>query len=183
MNRSQNVSELWRGDFRRYIADVGEKPSDRHYLRQIDPDLPYGPNNFIWVEKRILKEKAESEKEYARRYQQAYRKIGVRNIKNSALKKSYGMTIDEYESLHDQQNGKCAICGEYETMQIRGITMSLAVDHCHNTGKVRGLLCHHCNKGIGSLNDSVALLRKAADYLENSRKTCSPNPSCRNAGE
>jgi hypothetical protein len=174
MNRSKNVSELWRGNFRRYLADVGDKPSARHYLRQIDPELPYGPDNFIWVEKRILKEKAESDKEYARRYQRDYRKTGVRNIKNSSLKKSYGMTIDEYESLHDQQNGKCAICGEYETMKIKGITMSLAVDHCHNTGKVRGLLCHHCNKAIGAFKESTDLLLKAAAYLVRTNGAESP---------
>jgi hypothetical protein len=49
---------------------------------------------------------------------------------------------------------------------IRGIHLTLAVDHDHKTGKVRGLLCHKCNKSIGGLQDSVVLLRKAADYLE-----------------
>jgi hypothetical protein len=86
--------------------------------------------------------------------------------KNSDLKKSYGITIDEYDDIYDKQNGKCSICGKEEKAVIRGIPLTLAVDHSHKTGKVRGLLCHKCNRAIGGLQDSVVLLRKAADYLE-----------------
>ena len=60
-----------------------------------------------------------------------------------------------------KQEGRCAICGE-EPSTKRG----LAIDHCHITGKVRGLLCHGCNIGIGSMKDSAVLLLKAIRYLE-----------------
>jgi hypothetical protein len=168
MHRSNTgeVCKRWTDDFMVYVADVGDRPSERHYLRQIDPSLPYGPENFAWVEKKVLKESTESYKEYARRYQREYRKTGIRNLKNTVLKRQYGITIDDYEALHDSQNGKCAICGEKEKAVIRGRGLSLAVDHCHEKGNVRGLLCHRCNKALGEFKDSPTLLRKAADYLE-----------------
>lgn len=61
-----------------------------------------------------------------------------------------------------EQNGCCAICGDHQSNQAR----SMAVDHCHETGRVRGLLCMKCNTGIGKLGDSPELLRKAIAYLE-----------------
>lgn len=57
------------------------------------------------------------------------------------------------------QDGRCLICrGEFG--------QTLPVDHCHRTGKVRGLLCHHCNRGIGLFGDDPERLRRAADYVE-----------------
>jgi hypothetical protein len=168
MNRSStaDVCEKWRRNFKAYIEDVGERPSLKHYLRQIDPSQPYGPGNIVWLEKRVVRENNESDKEYARRYQREYRKSNVRNVKRSSLKRSFGITIEDFETLYEIQNGKCKICGEPEKAMIRGITLSLAVDHCHDTGRIRGLLCHRCNKGLGEFGDSAERLRKAADYLE-----------------
>lgn len=64
------------------------------------------------------------------------------------------------------QGNKCAICGSEETDKRRGKLRALAVDHDHETGKVRGLLCGACNKGIGLLKDDAEILRKAAAYLD-----------------
>lgn len=86
--------------------------------------------------------------------------------RNARLKHRYGITAAEYDALHDSQGGCCAICGKHAEA---GNSPShwknkLAVDHCHDTGKVRGLLCNDCNAGIGHLgNESVAL--SAARYL------------------
>ena len=71
----------------------------------------------------------------------------------------YGLSKEEYYSLLENQNGVCAIC--FKKDKIR-----LAVDHNHNTGKVRGLLCSNCNRGIGLLKDSTAMLLSAAQYLQ-----------------
>lgn len=80
-----------------------------------------------------------------------------------SLKRMYGISADEYDKMLDAQMGKCAICGA-DQKKNRGHT--LAVDHCHKSGMVRGLLCHICNRGIGLLQDSPALLEKAAKYLK-----------------
>ena len=79
---------------------------------------------------------------------------------NQALSGHYGITADEYRNMLARQNGVCKICdGENNCKR-------LWVDHCHTTNKIRGLLCASCNTGIGNLQDSPALLRKAADYIE-----------------
>ena len=75
-------------------------------------------------------------------------------------KREYGITLDQYNEMLEVQGGVCAICGN--TCQTRS---RLAVDHDHETGKVRGLLCNGCNRGIGLLNDSPELLRAAIGYL------------------
>ena len=82
--------------------------------------------------------------------------------KNYVLQKTYGITSDDYEKMLAEQEGKCKICGS-EILDVKG--RSLAVDHCHSTGKVRGLLCSNCNLGIGSFKDDVTLLEKAIEYL------------------
>lgn len=79
------------------------------------------------------------------------------------LRHKYGITEDDYERMMLEQDGKCAICNRTEPT---GRWKRLAVDHCHKTGKVRGLLCDKCNRGMGLLEDSAQLLRNAANYLE-----------------
>ena len=73
----------------------------------------------------------------------------------------YGVTKEYLIELFEKQGGKCAICDEIPTT-----TRGLHIDHSHTTGKVRGLLCHGCNVGIGSLKDNIKILSKAIDYLE-----------------
>lgn len=72
------------------------------------------------------------------------------------------MTYDLYEKMLADQNNKCVIC-DIEHNNIK----KLHVDHCHKTGKVRGLLCNNCNNGIGKLGDSIIMLKKAIKYLQN----------------
>lgn len=83
------------------------------------------------------------------------------------LRRSFGITIEQYNDLFRQQNGVCAICRKPETVRNAkygpGI---LKVDHCHKSGRVRGLLCNRCNLGIGHLQDDAVLVRAAAEYLE-----------------
>ena len=81
--------------------------------------------------------------------------------KNNHLKSSYGITLERYTEILASQNGKCIIC------DIRGVDTKrgLAVDHDHETGKLRDLLCDKCNRGLGHFNDSPELLRKAMKYL------------------
>jgi hypothetical protein len=76
--------------------------------------------------------------------------------------------LEEYEFLLQKQSNVCAICSKPEVRinTFTGKPFALAVDHCHRTGVVRGLLCFNCNIAIGKLKDDAALLRKAADYVE-----------------
>jgi hypothetical protein len=79
------------------------------------------------------------------------------------LEKLYGLSPNEYYALVAKQNGCCAICGR---PPIGRKHENLDVDHCHNTLKVRGLLCNPCNQGLGSFHDNVDILQKAIDYLK-----------------
>lgn len=87
-------------------------------------------------------------------------------FKNTYLKKNYGVTLDWYKEQSTKQGDACAICKQPETSVIRGKVISLAVDHCHDTGKVRGLLCAACNTAIGSMKHDRALLQNAIAYLD-----------------
>ena len=71
---------------------------------------------------------------------------------------SYGLTPEEYNKMLTESGGRCAICGESFEDTPR-------IDHCHTTGKVRGLLCHNCNVGLGHFKDSTENLLKAVEYL------------------
>jgi hypothetical protein len=82
---------------------------------------------------------------------------------------TYEQSLLEYDKLMLRQNNLCAICGKPETVRHQqGTLRNLAIDHCHATGKVRGLLCSRCNLGLGMFKDEVALLEKTIDYLVNS---------------
>lgn len=85
--------------------------------------------------------------------------------RRAALKRLYGITLQEYDNLLIRQKGVCAICSADAP---GGKGKFFHVDHCHDTGGIRGLLCHLCNTGIGALADDPQLLREAADYLERS---------------
>ena len=83
--------------------------------------------------------------------------------KNISLKSLYGVTLDDYDRMAEQQGHKCAICNSEDP---RGNGSRFAVDHDHKTGRVRGLLCGPCNMGIGKLGDDIALLTAAIEYLK-----------------
>ncbi len=87
------------------------------------------------------------------------------------LENKYGITYSEYLSMLESQDGVCSICGRPEKLLGKGgCTRPLNVDHCHTTGKVRGLLCASCNLALGNLEDSVDYLRAAIKYLEKSNE-------------
>ncbi len=116
----------------------------------------------------------EANRERARRWAQenpdrvaareiAYRASGRKRLVNrkSHLKRSYGLTVDEYDAMLAAQNGVCAVCERSPTPGI-----SLHVDHDHDSGSIRGLLCFRCNNALGDLEDDPSLLGAAAHYLE-----------------
>ena len=96
-------------------------------------------------------------------------KVRVKNtqspskMRSNHLQRLYGITLDDYDSMYEKQNGQCAICG---TTDPGGRWNHFAVDHDHETGAVRELLCNNCNTALGLFKDSADLLRSAADYLD-----------------
>jgi hypothetical protein len=83
------------------------------------------------------------------------------------LKARYGITPEQYAKMFAAQNGNCAICGQPESAKHNRSkqTQNLAVDHSHTSGKIRGLLCMDCNRGLGKFHDDPILLQKAIDYI------------------
>ena len=85
-----------------------------------------------------------------------------RSKRNISLKKCYGIDIEEFERMNKIQNGLCCICQRPERSSK---TNNLSVDHCHKTGKIRGLLCMSCNIGLGLFEDEPSRLSNAIKYL------------------
>lgn len=83
--------------------------------------------------------------------------------RKSLLKRKWSLTLDQYNDILKKQKGLCAICKNPETAHGG---RALSVDHDHETGKIRGLLCHSCNTGIGHLKDNMATCKRAAHYLK-----------------
>lgn len=79
----------------------------------------------------------------------------------------YGITIDDYNKMLKEQNGKCKIC--YRSDTGRKSSKYFVVDHFHSTGTIRGLLCHKCNVGLGKFEDNVNILSKAITYLKEAK--------------
>lgn len=83
--------------------------------------------------------------------------------RKSWLKKTYGVDLEWYEGMLMEQGGCCAICGTQEVYKNHSY---FCIDHNHDTGTVRGLLCSDCNVGIARLGENPETIRKAAQYLE-----------------
>ena len=111
----------------------------------------------IWTDRTI--EEVEARKEYAKKY----REDNKEHIRNQRMIKKFGIDIDDYNLLLESQNYRCAICKSTETG--RKDTKHFSIDHCHKTGKVRGLLCKSCNVMLGEAKDDSNILSKAINYL------------------
>lgn len=101
--------------------------------------------------KRVASEKQKADKDG----------VKVRNRK-SKLKRAFGLTLEQYDDMLKAQGCRCALCGS----DFPGGRGRFVVDHCHTTGRIRGLLCNLCNVGLGALRESPSLLSKAIEYLE-----------------
>lgn len=109
----------------------------------------------------------EKNRDKVRAYQKLYRKSRSGFNRNYQLRYHYGISVDDYEKLFIEQDGCCAICGK---------RTKLDVDHCHKSGRIRGLLCRQCNHALGLLYDNPELFKIAIEYLNES------NINCKSAG-
>lgn len=121
-----------------------------------------GKLNANWLSPTRFKKRKEKHrkdsKDYARRTKHTPRKREI------FLRRS-GLTVEKHEAMLSTQGGKCAIC-KGATKYVR----RLAIDHCHKTGKIRGLLCGNCNAGIGYFADDISRIAAAIEYLKKNQK-------------
>ncbi len=116
---------------------------------------------------------------YKKKYADLSPKQKAAKARQQNLTRRFRMSEDTYDELLASQEGTCAICDRPERVRANnGEVRRLAVDHCHASGNIRGLLCQSCNVALGKLEDSPNLLRKAADYLERSNNGYLGPSSC-----
>ncbi|CAB4217019.1 Recombination endonuclease VII [uncultured Caudovirales phage] len=153
----------WQKDFWKFVQDVGDRPENSKLVR-IDLEKDLSPTNFMWKEN-LLTTKGDGGRNA---YQRAHRLVNPDCYKNIELKKSFGITLEEYRKKQEEQSNVCAICGnpEVDVDKKAGRVRGLAVDHNHTTGQVRGLLCRGCNQGIGNFQEDLQRLKNAVSYLE-----------------
>lgn len=119
----------------------------------------------------IIKASSLYRKKHQRKYtlwQIQWNKNHPDSVFNSQLKLRWNINLEQYTKLLRKQNGVCAICFKKETTVNRydkSKCRRLTIDHCHKTGKIRGLLCNNCNQALGRLNDNRKVLKNAIQYL------------------
>lgn len=153
--RSRNHGQFpssW-DSFERFVADVGVRPTPRHQLRRVDATKPYSKTNVHWLAPIAAQDgmSKEDRASYSREW---------------TLQRRFKITGAEFNAMLTKQRGVCAICEQAEThFHKSGKRKELSVDHCHDTGAIRGLLCVNCNRGLGYFKDSIDRIFRAAEYL------------------
>lgn len=161
---AREIPQEWE-DFWTFVAAVPEKPAGKATATRSEPNVPWSVTNFYWKTPKLSPEQRADHATYMRDYQRAQRAANPDYGRNHDLKRHYGVTLDWYNERHAEQGGVCAICKQPETMVIRGKVLNLAVDHCHDEGHVRGLLCADCNRALGMFKHDPNLLTAAIAYL------------------
>lgn len=101
---------------------------------------------------------------YGQQHRKTHKEDYLLSARRYNLKKSYGLSEEDYHKMYDSQQGICPICESHFERWFLG------VDHSHETGKIRDLLCQQCNSGLGCYQDSVETMKKAVAYLERHRQ-------------
>jgi hypothetical protein len=104
----------------------------------------------------------EAHPEIAKAYRESHKEEIALRQRKAGLKRYYGITFEEYNTILEGQGGICPICG----IRPGEIKKAFAVDHDHETGKVRGILCDRCNLILGYSKDNILILERAINYLE-----------------
>lgn len=155
-----NICSEWVDDFWLFVEHVGERPSKNHYLRALNLDNQLGPDNWAWIEGLT----------------ESNRKIKGREKSKNAERNRAKVSRDERASLLTKAKNKCQICSatssDYDcSITGKKTTKKLAVDHCHKTGKLRGILCLSCNVALGHFKDDISLLERAIVYLSSTNNS------------
>jgi hypothetical protein len=112
-------------------------------------------------DKAWLAKNPDKQREYLERYRTKNPEQYERVQRSGHLRRTYGLTIEDYDAMLDAQGGVCALCGAEPSPKRR-----LCVDHCHSTGAIRQLLCQRCNRTLGLFDDDPGWFTRAAEYLE-----------------
>jgi hypothetical protein len=145
-----------------FCKDIGDIPERRSAIVAIDALRPIGPGNFKFG--------IEAGHDFRTRegriaYSRAHRKSNPDLYREKELRKSFDIGLSDFDRMLAEQNGVCAICERPERAERNGKSLALAVDHCHTTKKIRGVLCGNCNKALGKFEDNPDFLRNALVYL------------------
>ena len=169
-HRKNKLCQEWQDDFWAFADCVKTKPKGvlRLSFQALDDSKPIGPGNWHWrIPATNGTPKAKRHRDYIREYDRKARREDPFAQKKYHLRWNHGVTQEWYVSTLEKQDNACAICKNPEDKKIQGRVLSLAVDHCHETGEIRGLLCSNCNRGIGHLKHDPKILAAAIDYLTN----------------
>lgn len=163
--RQNLLCERW-AEFEHFATDLGVRPSGDHFLVRPDGSRPFGPDNFDW-RLNLRRQPGESKKDWWARKWSARQTANPGLERRRGLRRRYGITESDYDRLLLEHDNKCAICKEAETAidGKTGTIRKLAVDHCHQTGSVRGLLCFRCNAMLGRVKESITILAAMQAYL------------------
>jgi len=101
---------------------------------------------------------------------QKYRKENPEKIRDAKLKQAYGVGTDYYNNKLAEQNGVCAGCRKNRRLVWRGKEVEMALDHCHTTGKPRGVLCDKCNRAFGLLDENITTMENLIEYKRKYQK-------------
>lgn len=149
------------------FAKDKRKKSGRSYICKVCKNIiwqKYYHNNREEYTRRRLKRYYENRENRLLRNRESYKKNRKKLILKSkmyGIKARYGISYEQYLGMVKERNGICDICGNSERI--------LSIDHCHKTGKIRGLLCFRCNTALGSLDDNIDILASAISYLQNAQ--------------
>jgi len=153
---------------RKYRKIHKEQLSDWNKRRYQKDRIKNAERSKIWRKLNPEKTKATQARRYIKyreelkRKSKEYAKNHPEGVINRRLLYKFGITLEEYNKILQTQGNGCAICGKNAENDYQ----RLGVDHCHKTGKNRGILCSHCNSGIGYLQDNIEILKNSIKYLK-----------------
>ncbi len=150
----------WRENNRQKLLEYGRDYASANPEKKREYNRKYAANN---LDKIMSWKKNNPDK--VRQIKRRYYKQTAAKQRELYIRSKYGLSSAQFNSMLDQQSGVCAICEDVPPT---------AVDHDHDTGRVRGLLCANCNFGIGFLRDSARILNSAVEYLAKHLSTEKP---------
>lgn len=166
--RDHNGITNWR-TFAEFKQDVGARVAPYHHVVRRDDAQPIGPDNHrVEPLAKFNRKTPEGRASYYRDRHAANRE----RYWGHHLRSKFGSdAVEQFRAMLKAQGGVCAICREPETASHNGRLLQLSVDHCHETGVIRGLLCRDCNHTLGKFKDNPDRFRAAADYIERHAKS------------
>lgn len=168
---SKEYMRLWRKNNPEKVKEIEQRRYKKDHQKRLDLAKKYyednkeeilkkprkrGENYSKWKKEYYLKNKDEIKTK-----NKQLRELNKRKYKSNNLLKKYGISIEDYDKMYLNQNGKCSICDTFYE--------KLCIDHCHLTTKVRELLCEKCNKAIGLFNESIDNFSRAIEYVRKYR--------------